>query len=190
MTALTYCIDTVKCNLVEFLLEKGFDVWLFDWRTSPLLAAHEQPYTLDDVARCDWPAAMEKVRSLTGQEQVAVMAHCLSSPCFYALPGARLYETEHISAFLARQVALHLEMTPVGSIKIDSCLDRLLPGGDTLHEQLSRLSYPVSDLAISGLPCCCQSPTPVTILRGYRGLRKELRFSADFSRRGGSLTRF
>jgi pimeloyl-ACP methyl ester carboxylesterase len=151
MTALSYCIDTVRCNFVEFLIAQGFDVWLFDWRTSPLLAAHEQPYTLDDVARYDWPAAVEKVRSLTGQEQVAVMAHCLSSPCFMLSLVRGYTDCKHVSAFVASQVALHLELTPVGRLKVDTRLDRLLPTGDMIHEKSSQLSFQVSDAAISGL---------------------------------------
>jgi hypothetical protein len=151
MTALSYCIDTVKCNLVEFLVEQGFDVWLFDWRTSPLLAAHEQPYTLDDVARYDWPAAVEKVRSLTGQKQVAVMAHCLSSPCFMLSLVRGYTDSRHISAFVASQVGLYLELTPVGSFKVDTRLDHLLPTGDLIHEKPSQLTCQVSDVAISGL---------------------------------------
>src|SRR5512132_4128539 len=58
MTALTYCVDSVPQNIVEFLVGQGFDIWLLDWRTSPLLKAHERPYTLDDVARYDWPAGL------------------------------------------------------------------------------------------------------------------------------------
>jgi pimeloyl-ACP methyl ester carboxylesterase len=151
MTALSYCIDTVKCNIVEFLVEQGFDVWLFDWRTSPLLAAHEQPYTLDDVARCDWPAAVEKVRSLTGQDQVAVMAHCLSSPCFMLSLVRGYTDRKHVSALVASQVGLHLELTPFGRLKVNTHLDRLLPTGEMIHEKLSQVNFQWSDAVISGL---------------------------------------
>src|SRR5712692_9186367 len=41
MTALTYCVDSVPQNIVEFLVDQGFDIWLLDWRTSPLLEAHK-----------------------------------------------------------------------------------------------------------------------------------------------------
>jgi pimeloyl-ACP methyl ester carboxylesterase len=151
MSALSYCIDTVKCNFVEFLVEQGFDVWLFDWRTSPLLAAHEQSYTVDDVARCDWPAAVEKVRSLTGQEQVAVMAHCLSSPCFMLSLVRGYTDCKHVSALVASQVGLHLELTPFGRLKVHTRLDRLLPTGEVIHEKQSQVNFQLSDAVISGL---------------------------------------
>jgi hypothetical protein len=151
MTALSYCIDTVRCNFVELLVEQGLDVWLFDWRTSPLLAAHEQPYTLDDVARCDWPAAVEKVRSLTGHEQVAVMAHCLSSPCFMLSLLRGYTECKHVSALVASQVGVHPELTPFGRLKVNTRLDRLLPTGEMIHEKPSQVNFQLSDAVISGL---------------------------------------
>src|SRR5271169_290672 len=73
MTALTYCVDTVPQNIVEYLVAQGFDVWLFDWRTSPLLDAHKRPYTFDDVARYDWPAAIAQVKKLTGKDRVSIL---------------------------------------------------------------------------------------------------------------------
>ncbi len=151
MTALTYCIDTVPCNLVEFLVGQGFDVWLFDWRTSPLLGAHQRAYTMDDVAHYDWPAAIDKVRSLTGRNQVTVLAHCLSSPCFL-LSLVRGYQPrEQVRAFVASQVALHLNMTTMGTLKLKTRMDRLLPGGDMIHQKPSEVTAHIADLAVSAL---------------------------------------
>ncbi|MGZ9111131.1 MAG: hypothetical protein ACXW3X_08645, partial [Rhodoplanes sp.] len=106
MTALTYCVDSVPQNIVEFLVGQGFDIWLLDWRTSPLLKAHKRPYTLDDVARYDWPAAIEQVRSRTGRQQVSVLAHCLSSPTFMLSLVRGYVPRESIRSFVASQVAL------------------------------------------------------------------------------------
>ncbi|MEN8128837.1 MAG: hypothetical protein ABFS45_01300, partial [Pseudomonadota bacterium] len=106
MSALTFCIDTVDQNLVEFFHEKGFDVWLLDWRTSPELKVHNTPYTLDDVAKYDWPAGVDEVRARTGADQVGIFAHCLSSTAMH-LSFARGYlPTEKVSSAVASQVAL------------------------------------------------------------------------------------
>jgi cholesterol oxidase len=147
MTALTYCVDTVPQNLVEFLVAEGFDVWLFDWRTSPLLTSHKLPYTLDDVARYDWPAAIAQVRSLTGKDQVTILAHCLSSPCLllsllrgYTAPG-------QVRALTASQVALHLKLTTVGTVKVNMRFDRLLPGGQVIHQMHAQETIGLSDVA-------------------------------------------
>jgi cholesterol oxidase len=151
MTSLTFCIDTVPQNLVEFLVERGFDTWLFDWRTSPLLDAHTRPYTLDDVARYDWPVAVAEVQRLTGEPQVGILAHCLSSACL-GLSLVRGYLcAASIRSFVASQVIFHFNMTPVTRLKLATFLDRLLPSGDIVHEKKSERDRHISDLAISFL---------------------------------------
>jgi predicted alpha/beta hydrolase len=149
MTALTYCIDSVPRNLVEFMVEKGFDVWLFDWRTSPLLAAHEQPYTMDDVARFDWPAVVAEVQRRTGKKQVSVVAHCLSSPCLMLSLVRGYLPWESLYAYVASQVGLDLVMTAVGRIKLKTHVDALLPGGNMIHQKPPELTGQLSDNAIS-----------------------------------------
>jgi cholesterol oxidase len=151
MTGLSYCIDTVPQNLVEFLVAKGFDVWLVDWRTSPLLAAHEQPYTFDDVAHYDWPAAIAEVRRRTGKSRVSVLAHCLSSPCFLLSQLRGYMEPGQVKSFVASQVALHLHMTPVAALKLDTYVDRLLPFGDMIHQRRADEKLKISDIAVSFL---------------------------------------
>jgi len=149
MTALSYCIDTVPQNLIEFLVAQGFDLWLVDWRTSPLLEAHTRPYTLDDVARYDWPAAISEVRRRTGSAKVSVLAHCLSSPCFL-LSLLRGY-TDHaqVASFIASQVALHLKMTPLGALKLKTRMDRLLPAGEMMHQKPEQKTGELADVAVS-----------------------------------------
>jgi len=151
MTGLSYCIDSVPQNLIEFLVARGFDVWLFDWRTSPLLAAHEQPYTLDDVAHYDWPAAIAEVRRRTGRDRVSVMAHCLSSPCFLLSLVRGYMPAQHIRSFVASQVALHLTMTTVGTIKLKLRVEKLLPGANMIHQKMAHVGGQFSDFAVSVL---------------------------------------
>ena len=151
MTALSYCIDTVPQNLVEFLVAKGFDVWLVDWRTSPLLPAHTQPYTLDDVAHYDWPAAIAEVRQRTSSKKVSVLAHCLSSPCFLLSLIRGYMDPAQISSFVASQVALHLHMTPVGALKLKTRMDRLLPAREMMHQRPADKNGQMADIAVSFL---------------------------------------
>jgi cholesterol oxidase len=149
MTALTYCIDSVPQNIVEFLVAEGFDVWLFDWRTSPLLDAHLRPYTLDDVARYDWPAAVDQVLQRTGKKQVSVLAHCLSAPCFLLSLVRGYLPTEKIRSLVASQVALHLRLTRAGTIKVKTHLDRLLPDEELIHQRPAQIAGQLSDTAAS-----------------------------------------
>jgi cholesterol oxidase len=135
--------------MVEFLVGQGFDIWLFDWRTSPLLDAHKQPYTFDDVARYDWPAAIAEVRRRTGEKQVSVLAHCLSSPCLLLSLVRGYANAADIRSVLASQVALHLKVTTVGTVKINMYIDKLLPSLDMIHQQPQQASAQISDVAVS-----------------------------------------
>ena len=63
-----FSLDTIPVNLLEFLVQHRYDVWLADWRAScDLPWASYQDFTLDDVAKYDHPALINKVLELTGQ---------------------------------------------------------------------------------------------------------------------------
>lgn len=78
-STLAFSIDTVDTNLPEALFAAGYDVWLFDYRASPDLASSRTQFTLDDIARNDYPAAVAKVREVAQVPSVQVMAHCVGS---------------------------------------------------------------------------------------------------------------
>ena len=149
MTALSYCLDTIPTNFVEFLVGEGFDVWLFDWRTSPLLVAHERPYTLADVARWDWPAALAEVTRRTGTRQVSVLAHCLSSSALMLSLLRGHAQRSHIRAMIASQVGLHLKFTRVGRLKLKSRLERLLPGTQIVHQRPAAVTHRLADRGVT-----------------------------------------
>ena len=81
-STLAYAIDTVDTNLPEALFAAGYDVWLFDYRASPDLPSSRTQFTLDEVAKQDYPAAVAKVRSVSGAPTVQVMGHCVGSLTF------------------------------------------------------------------------------------------------------------
>src|SRR4051812_33156941 len=72
-------------NLVNHLLDNGFgEVWTLDSRMSNRLpynrSAHR--FTLDDLARHDYPAALTELRRHVGGRRIHVVAHCLGSVSF------------------------------------------------------------------------------------------------------------
>jgi cholesterol oxidase len=72
-------------NLVRYLLDNGFgEVWTLDYRMSNRLPYNRSMhrYTLDDIARYDYPAALRTLRSTVGDRRVHVIAHCLGSVSF------------------------------------------------------------------------------------------------------------
>jgi cholesterol oxidase len=151
MTGLSFAIDSVPQNLVEFLVAEGFDVWLFDWRTSPLLAAHARPYTMEDVARFDWPAVVAEVQRRTGKKQVTVLAHCLSSPCLMLSLVRGYMPRDQVRGFVASAVGLDLVMTQVGMLKVETHVEKAMPPGEMVHQKPSESVHTVSDLAVSVL---------------------------------------
>ncbi|MFD4545071.1 alpha/beta hydrolase [Streptomyces sp. NPDC058466] len=68
-------------NLVDVLLDGGYEPWLLDWRGSCRLPYNEtgQKYTYDDVALYDIPEAVSYVRGRIGDRPLFVVAHCIGS---------------------------------------------------------------------------------------------------------------
>jgi cholesterol oxidase len=81
-STLAFSIDTVDTNLPEALFAAGYDVFLFDYRASPDLPSAQTQFTLDEVAKNDWPAAVAQVQAVSGTPTVQVMAHCVGSMTF------------------------------------------------------------------------------------------------------------
>ncbi|MEV6318745.1 alpha/beta fold hydrolase [Streptomyces sp. NPDC051776] len=68
-------------NLVDVLLDDGYEPWLLDWRGSSRLPYNEtgRRYTYDDVALYDIPEAVSYVRERIGDRPLFVVAHCIGS---------------------------------------------------------------------------------------------------------------
>jgi len=80
--------------LAPMLLREGWDVWLFEYRVSPMLEASKKFSTMDDIAARDIPAAVRHVLSTLRQDpqapeearahaqapqQIALFSHCVGS---------------------------------------------------------------------------------------------------------------
>jgi cholesterol oxidase len=79
MSGQVFSVDTLNVNLVEYLAESGYDVWVLDSRASIDIAGSEDQFTADLIAEQDLPAAVGKVRELTGEAAVDVVAHGLGA---------------------------------------------------------------------------------------------------------------
>jgi alpha-beta hydrolase superfamily lysophospholipase len=68
-------------NLVDVLLDDGYEPWLLDWRGSCRLPYNEtgRRYTYDDVALYDIPEAVAHIRGRIGERPLFVVAHCIGS---------------------------------------------------------------------------------------------------------------
>jgi cholesterol oxidase len=81
-SARAFAIDTVDTNFAEYAHARGYDLWLFDYRASPVLASAQTQFTIDEIATEDWPAAIATVREVCGSDDVQVVAHCVGSMSF------------------------------------------------------------------------------------------------------------
>jgi cholesterol oxidase len=77
-----WTMDTTDTNLPEFLYARGYDVWVLDYRASPELPSSDTQFTVDDIARLDWPAAVKTVQQVSGASSVQVVGHCVGSLSF------------------------------------------------------------------------------------------------------------
>ena len=160
-----FSIDTIDTNLLEYLAGHGYDVWLLDYRASIELPASTHPFTGDDIATRDYPAAVEKVLDITGAENLQVVAHCFGST---TLIMAMLAGLKGVRSAVCSQVATHFKVPLMSQVKtglhLPSILDML--GVDSLtayvdnHADWKERLY---DIALNLAPAeqgeCCTSAT-------------------------------
>lgn len=75
----TFAHPELKPGLAEYLHNEGKDVWVLDMRTSCALYSGSHPWTFEDMAFCDIPAAINLMLEKTGAQQVDIVAHCMGA---------------------------------------------------------------------------------------------------------------
>ena len=156
VSSLIFSIDTIDTNLLEYLFEFGYDVWLLDYRASIDLPASESLFTADEVARYDYPKAVEEIFKHTGADSIQVVAHCYGATTFSM---AMLAGLKGVRSAVMSQIGPHVSASLPSRIKSGLYLPNLLKGfglksmevyTDTnadwknkLYNQLLRL-YPVN----------------------------------------------
>ncbi|QIG40671.1 alpha/beta fold hydrolase [Microbacterium sp. 4R-513] len=101
-------------SLVDVLLEDGRDVWMLNWRGSTDLA--RIPWTLDDVARYDHPAAVRHVSEQTGSTAIKAIAHCQGSTSLSMAVVAGL--VPEIETVVSNSVSLHPVLPGFAKVKL------------------------------------------------------------------------
>ena len=113
-----FSIDTIDTNMLEYMVAAGFDCWLLDFRASTDLPYCREQWTGDEVAVLDYPAAVGKVRAVTGAPSVQMMAHCFGATTFSmamlaGLQGVRSatisqISTDYVVPFFPQRVLAYL----------------------------------------------------------------------------------
>lgn len=117
-------------TLPEQLARAGYDVWLLNWRASIDLAPNQ--WTLDHAAVFDYPAAVRKLREITGVDTIKAIIHCQGSTSFMMSIVAGLLP--EVNLVISNAVALHPVVPKLARIKanlatgpVSTVLDYLNP---------------------------------------------------------------
>ena len=116
MSTYAFRIPTVERSFSEFLLREGMDVWLLDYRVSDFTESSASQFTLDDIARYDWPAALDFVFGKTS-EQVALFGHCVASGSLLMSALKGWVDLDKVRSITASQTHLVWDHPPLNRLK-------------------------------------------------------------------------
>jgi hypothetical protein len=101
-------------TLVDALIDEGWDVWLLNWRAS--IDLDPMPWTLDQAAAYDHPAAVAHVLAATGAERLKAVVHCQGSTSFMMSAAAGLLP--EVDTVISNAVSLHPVIPRLSTFKI------------------------------------------------------------------------
>jgi pimeloyl-ACP methyl ester carboxylesterase len=93
----------VETGIVDLLLASGYDVWLENWRAS--IDLDPNPWTLDQAALYDHPAAVKTVARESGSDRIQALIHCQGSTSFMMSAVAGL--VPEVKTIVSNAVSLH-----------------------------------------------------------------------------------
>jgi hypothetical protein len=103
-------------NLVDVLVDGGWDVWLENWRAS--IDIPHNHWTLDQAAVHDHPHAVRTVCDQTGADALPAVVHCQGSTSFMMSALAGL--VPQVTTIISNAVSLHPIVPPLASLKLRS----------------------------------------------------------------------
>jgi cholesterol oxidase len=122
-------------SLFDHLCDKGFDVWILDWRGSLHVTAAAPGLangSADDVASQDIPKALEKIRAVRESEgtakTISVVAHCMGAACLaMAIGGGSITRAgSGVDRIVLSTIGLFYQVTWDGWAKVqDRVLERV-----------------------------------------------------------------
>lgn len=114
----TFTHPSIPGNLASFLLQRGRDVWVLDLSTS---AANEPPrhgpYSFEEVALRDIPAAVDAIVQARHGGTVDVVAHCIGAAMFSLAVLQRPGLHRSIGRAVLSQVGPLSEMSPFNRVR-------------------------------------------------------------------------
>jgi len=108
-----FCAPT-ETTLVDYLIARGYDVWLENWRAS--IDFRPNLWTLDQAAVFDHPYAVRKVMAETGAKGIKAVIHCQGSTSFMMSAVAGL--VPEVETIVSNAVSLHPVVPEITRFKI------------------------------------------------------------------------
>ena len=101
-------------NLVDVLVDDGYDVWLENWRAS--IDIPHNHWTLDQAAVYDHPLAVRTVCAETGSDELSAVIHCQGSTSFMMSAVAGL--VPQVKTIVTNAVSIHPIVPPLAHLKL------------------------------------------------------------------------
>ena len=152
MSATSFLVDTIDTNLAEHLVERGYDVWLFDYRASIDLPSPAPSSRSTTSPGSTGPPRWPRCRRVTGAAGVQALGHCVGSATLLMALGAGL---GGVRSAVAMQFPLHPGTSYLNQVKAALKVDRALKWlGQRKVAPFTRVDVPNTalDLALRAVP--------------------------------------
>jgi hypothetical protein len=108
----------VPTTIVDYLVERGYDVWLENWRAS--IDFPPNAWTLDQAALYDHPQAVKTIVRETGAARIKAIIHCQGSTSFTMSALAGL--VPEVDVIVSNAVSLHTVVPNFSVLKLNVAL--------------------------------------------------------------------
>jgi hypothetical protein len=108
----------VQTTIVDYLIDRGYDVWLENWRAS--IDFEPNTWTLDQAAIYDHPQAVKAIVRVTGCNEIKAIIHCQGSTSFTMSAIAGLIP--EVKIIVSNAVSLHPVLPLFSNLKINFAL--------------------------------------------------------------------
>jgi hypothetical protein len=125
-------------NLVDALVEDGWDVWLENWRAS--IDIPHNHWTLDQAAVHDHPHAVRTVCRQTGAERIKAVIHCQGSTSFMMSALAGL--VPEVETIVSNAVSIHPMVPSLANLKLRLMIPAAARALGYLDPQWARVGAP------------------------------------------------
>ncbi|MCO5589431.1 hypothetical protein L7F22_043398 [Adiantum nelumboides] len=114
----SYALPTEGDDMVRTLLNKGYEVWLLRMRLH-FSVCTANPFSLDDIARFDLPAAFSGIAAVRGkQTPVHVVAHCIGGLTIHMALLGGYVPVSSVASLTCTNSSMFFDVTKLALVKL------------------------------------------------------------------------